>query len=306
LHSVIINAPLVNQGTVITTGASTLAGAVAADPASVIKIQGNGTYGSSALSVTTAGGLFNTGIIELTDSTAAYGATLRVTNGPLRNASGATIDVALGANGSRTLDALLDNQGTLTISRALGMTSGAHLNSGLIKVSGGDVTVQQSGGNPSFTNQAGGVIDLNTGRILRVTNGPVRNELGGTILGTGTLDVRAPATFANAGDLTPGGTGPGILNVAGDVTFETTGALNVELAGPTVGSEYDRLAVAGSVTSLLSGTLNAAVSFTATSGQTFDVMTCTPTCTNRFAIENLPLGWLAAAYLSSLVRLTAP
>jgi hypothetical protein len=302
-----INTPLFNDGTLIAAGASTLGAAITTSPGSVIRAQGNGTFSTSTLSVTAAGGLLNNGAIELTDTTSSYGATLKVTGGPLRNAVGATIDAQVGFNGPRTLDATLDNQGTLTVARPLSIigASAVHTNKGLIKVSGGDVTVSQSGGNPSFTNQAGGIIDLNTGRTLKVTNGPVRNEQGGTITGTGTLDVRAPATFANAGNLTPGGPGPGILNVAGDVTFETTGALNVDLAGPTVGSQYDRLAVAGTVTSVLTGTLNASVTFTPTSGQTFDVMTCTPTCTNRFAIENVPLGWLAS-YLTSLVRLTAP
>ncbi|HEY3220050.1 MAG TPA: invasin domain 3-containing protein [Gemmatimonadales bacterium] len=307
IRSSSIAAPFINQGLLLANGTSSIDGPLTTVAGSTLRVQGNGTFSTATLSVTATGGLQNNGAIELTDTTASYGATLKVTNGPLTNSAGATIDAQVGFNGPRTLDAMLDNKGgTLTVARPLTITTGTHTNSGLIKVSGGDITVTQTGGNPSFTNQAGGIIDLNTGRTLQVTSGPVRNEQSGTITGTGTLDARAPATFANAGTITPGGTGPGTLNVAGDMTFETTGELNVELAGPAVGTQYDRLAVAGSVTSLLSGTLNVALQYSPTSGQTFDVMTCTPTCTNRFAIENLPPGWLPASYLLSLVRLTAP
>jgi hypothetical protein len=307
LHSVVMNAPFDNQGTVITTGATTIAGPVNTGPASSIRIQGNGTYGSSGLTVSTAGGLTNNGTIELTDSTSSYGASLKVSNGALRNAAGATIDAALGANGPRTLDVMLDNQGTVTAGKALSITgaNAAHTNSGLIKVSAGDVTVAQSGGNPSFTNQAGGTIDINTSRIFKVTTGTVTNALGGTITGTGTLDVRAPATFTNNGDILPGGS-PGVLSIAGDVAWGTSGRLVIDIAGPTVGTQYDRLAITGSST--LSGILSVALTYTPTPGQTFDVVTCSVSCTNRFGTENLPPLWNAAQYIPSpgVVRLTAP
>jgi hypothetical protein len=302
-----INAPLINDGMLIAVGTSILAGPITTSPGSLIRAQGNGTFSTSTLSVTAAGGLVNAGAIELTDTTSSYGATLRVTNGGLRNLVGATIDAQVGFNGPRTLDAMLDNQGTLSVSRALSITgaNAAHTNSGLIKVSGGDVTVQQSGGNPSFTNQAGGTIDINTSRIFKVTTGTVTNALGGTITGTGTLDVRAPATFTNNGDILPGGS-PGVLSIAGDVAWGTSGRLVIDIAGPTVGTQYDRLAITGSST--LSGILSVALTYTPTPGQTFDVVTCSVSCTNRFGTENLPPLWNAAQYIPSpgVVRLTAP
>ncbi|HXE81969.1 MAG TPA: hypothetical protein VN513_01410 [Gemmatimonadales bacterium] len=302
-----INAPLINDGALIAVGTSILAGPITTSPGSLIRAQGNGSFSTSTLSVTAAGGLVNAGAIELTDTTSSYGATLRVTNGALRNLVGATIDAQVGFNGPRTLDAMLDNQGTLSVSRALSITgaNAAHTNSGLIKVSGGDVTVQQSGGNPSFTNQAGGTIDINTSRIFKVTTGTVTNALGGTITGTGTLDVRAPATFTNNGDILPGGS-PGVLSIAGDVAWGTSGRLVIDIAGPTVGTQYDRLAITGSST--LSGILSVALTYTPTPGQTFDVVTCSVSCTNRFGTENLPPLWNAAQYIPSpgVVRLTAP
>src|SRR5258708_14765731 len=60
-------------------------------------------------------GLTNTGTIELTDTISSYGAQLTVTSGTLVNAVGGTITTALGAGGTRTISAALNNQGPLNL-----------------------------------------------------------------------------------------------------------------------------------------------------------------------------------------------
>ena len=73
--------------------------------------------------------------------------------------------------GTRTLGARLDNRGTLDISHPLSIakSGAAHLNSGVINVSGGDLIITQSGASPSFGTS--GTITIGAGRTLAVNGG---------------------------------------------------------------------------------------------------------------------------------------
>jgi hypothetical protein len=302
-----IGATLVNQGTLLAAGTSTLSGGLT--NTGLLRVFGYGGQGGANLSVTAAGGFTNAGAIELTDSNATYGATLKVSGGTLVNATGATIDFALGANGTRTLDAMLDNKGTVTVNRdaILSGTSPAHTNSGVMKVTNGNLTVQPGGANPTFTNLAGGSIDIGVGKTLRFTTGAVSNTAGALIDGFGTLDVSAPATFTNDGIFAPG-TSPGALAIKGTVLFTVNGTYNAEIGGTTPGTQYDQLLVTGSAT--WAGNLNVTLinGFTPTTGQQFILATCSVTCTNRFGVENLPPQFAGAnvSYVGNQVVLTAP
>ena len=302
---------LVNQGTIVAAGSTIFSGAVTQAPGSLLRVFGFSGQGAATLTVSTAGGLTNGGAIELSDSNAAYGATLKISGGPLVNATGATIDLALGANGPRTIDAMLDNKGTVTVSRdaTLSGTSPAHTNSGVMKVNGGNLTVSPAGANPTFTNLAGGAIDIGVGRTLRFTTGAVSNAAGALIDGFGTLDVRPPATLTNDGDLAPGGS-PGTLSInagSGAVPFSTTANYNVEIGGTTPGT-FDQLLVTGSAS--WAGTLNVSLigGFTPTTGQSFILATCSVTCSNRFGVTNLPAPFTGSnvSYVGNQVLLTAP
>ncbi len=65
--------------------------------------------------------------------------------------------------------------------------------------------------------------------------GPVDIQ-GGALQGTGTVS----ANVSNAGQVNPG-TSPGLLTVNGTYTQTSAGALNIEIGGPNVGTDYDRL-----------------------------------------------------------------
>jgi len=94
-------------------------------------------------------------------------------NGRIRriNADG-TIATVAGVGGVRVLNTTLINQGTVNIPFDLAITgaSAAHVNSGTIAMTAGDLTVTQSGTTPSFTN---------TGTIA--TNGRTFTVAGGTL-----------------------------------------------------------------------------------------------------------------------------
>jgi len=174
-----INAPWINQNVLSAEGTSAFNGAVSTGPASTIRLQGNGV--ASTANMTVASGFTNNGTIILTDTTSSYGAVLHVTSGTLTNAAGAVIDVRVGANGTRTLDAQLNNQGTLTVGHPFSLTKAAavHANSGTINVNA-RLVIQQSGASPSFTNS--GAIAIGSTDTLTVTGGTFAYS-GGTISG---------------------------------------------------------------------------------------------------------------------------
>ena len=121
------------------------------------------------------------------------------------------------------------------------------------------------------------MIDLGPGNVLHITLGTVSNALNGKIVGSGALDVRAPARFTNDGELSPGKS-PGILTVAGDPTLTPTATLTIEL-GQKPTDPSDRLDATGNTT--LDGTL-AVTSLAGSSAGTFTVMTFKAS-TGRFA-----------------------
>jgi fibronectin-binding autotransporter adhesin len=182
-----INADLVNRGTLLVNGGSNFTGALTTDTSSRIRVQGNGTYGHGTLTVSNA--FTNNGTIELTDTASSYGATLNGAGGTLTNSPTGTIAAVLGAGGSRTLAAQLDNQGLLSVALApnglltLGRSGAVHLNSGVIDIGGGDVTLGQSVGG-SLTNT--GTISVAAGDTLTINNGALAHN-GGTFGGAGTL-----------------------------------------------------------------------------------------------------------------------
>src|SRR5439155_744124 len=125
--------------------------------------------------------------------------------------------------------------------------------------------------------QTGGSTTLTGGNL---TTGGLVDIRGGSLIGTGTVT----GNVANAGQVSPGAS-PGILNIAGNYTQTSNGTLNIELAGFTPGTEFDRLAVSGAAT--LDGTLNVALltSFTVHAGDSFQVLTF-GSRTGDFAIKN--------------------
>jgi hypothetical protein len=173
--------------------------------------------------------------------TGGFGSTLAVTSGTLVNANRAVLRSSSQAAG-HTLAAVLDNQGTLEVQGTnpltLNRADAAHLNSGTIAVTGGDLTLTQTGTTPSVTST--GAITVGTGRTLSVSGGTFTNAGAGLLQGDGTLAV-ATTTFSNAALVGPG-LSPGILTVTGNYPQTGSGALTIELGGTTVGTQYDRLA----------------------------------------------------------------
>jgi fibronectin-binding autotransporter adhesin len=161
----------------------------------------------------------------------------------------------------------LTNHGTLTFQS---LNSGswstfADLNGNLSNEVTGVVTTNVTGagsgtdqvrfltpGSHTYTNK--GLFTVETG-VLNVVGGTINNQSTGTFAGQGTLQ----GTLLSSGTVGPGvgANDAGILNVNGAVNFAAGGKLVIDvLTGGTVaGTDYDRLAVTGSVTGLSNATL---------------------------------------------------
>ena len=143
-----------------------------------IRVRGSGAGGNPTATFTNP--LTNSATLDLVAQDAGYTVTL-VTPSLTNTASGTFATVA-GVGGTRVLNATLINQGTVDIPFDLAITgaSAAHVNSGTITLTTGDLTVTQSGTTPSFTNTgtiaagartltfAGGTVDLTAGSVSGV------------------------------------------------------------------------------------------------------------------------------------------
>jgi hypothetical protein len=192
---------VVNQGLLRARSSTDFNGSFSNAPGATLRVEGDAFCCSTT--VTVLNGFTNNGAIDLTAINASgTTAQLTVTNGTLINAGGATpgvIRALAGNGGARGLNAALDNQGILTVDQALTMARGSsvHANSGTINVSGGDLTITQSGTSPSFTNS--GTINVPSGRTWTVTGGTWTHggpTLGGATQATGGALVLNSVTAA--------------------------------------------------------------------------------------------------------------
>jgi hypothetical protein len=175
-----------------------------------------------------AQGFTNNGLIELTSVVNGQSSVLIVNNGTLVNPPGGVINVLTGAgNNGRVINAELNNQGTLTVGASLSLSksSAAHLNSGSILLTNGDLSLSQSGTPSSFTTT--GIVDIGNGLNFVVSGGTL-NYNAGTIGGLGTLSLNSATAnfvpnFSNASTALylNGATvnGPGIVTNAVGKTF---------------------------------------------------------------------------------------
>ncbi len=153
------------------------------------------------------------------------------------------------------------NEGMLEVTGAGGLTiaAGPFVTSGVVSIDVGR-SLTRSGA----YDQIAGVTTVNG----TLSAGSI-NLQGGTLAGTGA--VSGPVT--SSGTVSPGAS-VGTLSVAGAYQQTASGILDVQLAGLTPGTEYDRLIVSGSAT--LGGTLRVQIvePFLPQVGDSFVVLLC--------------------------------
>ena len=289
--SAITTAFVSNAGALQAAGASSITGSFSNSVTGGLVVYSTST-GDATLTVSS--GFLNAGLIVLQNADAvAHNVTLAVPSGVLTNIPGSSLQSTLGsAGGNRTLAAMLDNQGAVAVFQTLTIDQAAatHGNSGTIDLLGGDLNVILSGFRPAFSNESGGVIDVGTNKlaITNLSSGSFVNQSGGTLQGSGTIDI-GTSSFIDDGFLNVGGI-PGILQFVGPYTEgPNPAALSVELGTPvTPGVTFDQFQVSDNVT-LQGGTLNASLLGAYTAGS-YPILTVPAgkSITGDFTTKNLP------------------
>lgn len=143
--------------------------------------------------------------------------------------------------------------------------------SGTLNVKSGDANFN---GDVAVTN--GGVINTAVG-ASSTFNGAFNQQVGALLNGGGTFTFNGGYSAGNS---------PGAVTIDGDVVFGATNASLFEIAGVTLGTAYDHVAVNGNLT--FGGVLNVVFlnGFTASAGQTFDLFDFT-SATGTFSTLNL-------------------
>ena len=246
LLNVPVGLAVANDGVLQVRGTTALNGALANNRAGEFRVEAS----SVNAAVTTASGWTNYGSVVLTHAGGGGGQTATLTvNGTLVNDTGAVVRSEAGIGGGpRTLAAALDNRGLVDVQTPLtvNQASAAHVNSGTVAVTGGNLTVTQTGTAPSLTST--GTITVSAGRTLTITGGAwatggsVLNGAGAVALTNVAWDLGAGYTVdslvvsASTGSVS----GTGTLTNRSDVTLLSVpvgvGVANVgtlRLRGPT-------------------------------------------------------------------------
>jgi hypothetical protein len=269
LQASTINAPFVNGGTMVSTGTSATTGTFTTGVGDSIIVQGNGTFGAAVLTV--GGDLINNGAIVLTDIVSSYGATLTLPTGTLTNATLATIEAPLGTGGDRTINAIVDNQGTITVETAaarkltiappgggeinnsgsIAVNSGtlqASLtgtnpfasNSGTITLTGGDFALTQPSGASAGLLATPGTLVIGSSQTFSVTGGGFQVPLGGVISGAGTLALSNDSAAVTP-DFNTGSTRLSLLNSVwlGSGSLTNASGVTLNLQNSEINAAFD-------------------------------------------------------------------
>jgi autotransporter-associated beta strand protein len=197
-----------------------------------------------------------------------------VTNETIGSLAGAGLVDLSAASANTTLTVGNDNSSS-TFSGVLN-DSGAGSTLALTKVGTGTLTL-------SGTNTYAGATNVNAGTLLAnnmsgsgTGSGPV-NVNGGMLGGTGSIG--GAVNVLAAGTISAGAS-PGLLSIVGNYT--QSGTLLAEIAGATVGSQYDQIAVTGSATLNPGATIDVSLldGFQPVQGATFDILTAAGGITN--------------------------
>lgn len=152
-------------------------------------------------------------------------------------------------------------------------------------------------GTSGSTTSVAGTMNVKTGNAtfngdVAVTNGgAINTAVGATTTFNGEFNQQVGALLGGGGTFVfnggySAGNSPGAVTVNGDVVFGATNTSLFEIAGITLGSEYDHVTVNGNLT--FGGVLDVVFlsGFTATAGQTFNLFDFT-SATGTFSALNL-------------------
>ncbi|HYS54652.1 MAG TPA: SdrD B-like domain-containing protein, partial [Thermoanaerobaculia bacterium] len=179
-----------------TAGGSTVRGTIAANQTLWISGRGAGSHTIMSAPI----GLTNAGTIRIESADSTYQSQLTITTGALTNTG--TIQINQGSGGSRAINGTLINQGTINVGVAMDYTG-------------------------TLTNT--GTINIASGQKLLLGSGQTFNHNGGTIAGTGSLELTSSTFNFNGGTTT--GTTPLLINSTLNFGTSTSAASFIQTGG---------------------------------------------------------------------------
>jgi len=242
------------------------------------------------------------------------------TDGTISGGGASSVNLAAGVvlgisgAGAKTLDGrTFVNNGTLNLGSSLGAANGAAFtNNSSFRHTGTASTFSPVYTTSGNTELLSGNVDFaggftQTAGMTKLGGGTMSspstvNLNGGTLVGNGSI----AANVNSSGTIAPG-LSAGQITVTGNLTLNAASVVNIEIAGTTPATQYDRLAVTGAAT--LNGTLNVAFisGFTPADNDVFDVVTW-GSRTGTFGTVNLPpfpAGTFTGTYEPSAFRIAA-
>jgi hypothetical protein len=287
-----------NPATFVLTGrACALSGDV--PTGCLVWLQANGAGGNTRLSTS---GFVNDGNLRLDSDQGPYGTRVTVSDGVLVNGPTGVIEVNPGSGGSRVIEGLLLNRGSLVVRTNLELQSptGLNTNEGAIHIEGGAFlnvsgrllqtagSIQLAGGTLSTFMLATNPVVVTNGTLLttnlEVITLPTLFDLeGGLLSGSGML----ASHLLNAGEVhLEAATGP--LTISGNYTQAPVGLLAVDLEGLTPANQTSLLTVASNA--YLSGSLAVRLTNTAAlrRGDAFKLLKC-DALAGAFQSNSLPV-----------------
>ena len=265
---------LANFNTIASTGSFTLADAANFTAAANFTNSGKLTINAgSTLGVT--GTLTNLSSGTLTGGTYTIAGTLQLaganggitTNAANLTLSGTSAKILDGT--ANALSSFDNNTGTLNLATGITLVTAnsPFTNSGIVAVAKG-TTFEAGTGAAKEYSQTAGTTTVDGTLAGGGTTGI--SVTGGTLLGAGTVHGNTSnGATVSAGDLGKAG----LLAITGTYTQLSSGTLNANIGGTTVGTQYSQLKISGKAS--LGGTLAVTLinSFTPAVGQTFTVLT---------------------------------
>jgi hypothetical protein len=228
-----------------------------------------------------------------------------------------------GQIGLNSIDLVNTPQGVIHASVSGGIyidAAASFSNQGELRASGGNIGII---GTPTFTNT--GTIVADAGRLIQsnlsilqtagvtIANGEVQvdndifNLQGGLIIGSGRVDstVNNTAGMVSPGNSTNDTPSFALLTIEGNFNQSETGETLIELGGPTLGTEYDRVAVTGVANT--GGVLRIRLvdGYSPVLGTTYDILTAASIAGGYDTIvaENIPFNnQLSLSILSDRIR----
>jgi len=201
--------------------------------------------------------------------------------GGFNNNSGASFNILGNGNFAPTII----NAGSLTKASGTGTSSfdgNKTINSGFVSADSGTLAFAEY-------QQTAGTTLLNGGNIID-TSGDGFDFDGGTLKGTGTITVNE-LNINNGATLAPG-LSPGTLSVVGNLNLAPASTVQIELGGPTQGTDYDFINVTGEVA--LNGTLDVSMfgNYPGKEGDQFNIISSgSNVMTGDFANSLFPTGY---------------